>query len=205
MIDWIIQFLQRGDAAGVAARATIIAAFLAFVGVILTTLVTLLNARRSLYVNAVTTERSRWINSLRENISAFSGKLRTLSYNATLGDIPKDEHKKIISDVNTLISLIRLQLNPFGEIDGNIMQLLEKMPALAEKPNGETLRTADDLLIRHSQWLLKAEWEKVKYETRGIVLKSIGAVKARCHLARYRSFARGDGAFSKLRQAQPVE
>lgn len=203
MIDWIIQFLQRGDAAGLAARATIIAAFLAFVGVILTTLVTLLNARRSLYVNAVTTERSRWINNLRENISAFSGKLRTLSYYTTLGDIPKDEHKKIISDVNTLISLIRLQLNPFGEIDGNIIQLLEKMPTLAEKPNGETLRTADDLLIRHSQWLLKAEWEKVKYETRGIVLKGIGVVKARCHLARYRNFALGDGSFSKLRQASP--
>jgi hypothetical protein len=45
------------------------------------------------------------------------------------------------------------------------------MPALANSRNGEKLRIADDLLIKHSQWLLKSEWEKVKSETRGFVLK----------------------------------
>jgi hypothetical protein len=198
MMQWIIDFLQRGDAAGLAARATIVAAFVALVGVIIATLVTLLNARRSLYVGAVTAERSKWINSLRENISTFSGKLRTLSYLMATGQVERNQQEQIVSEVNKLISMIRLQLNPFGEIDSNILRLLERMPALAEKADPQRISSADDLLIKHSQWLLKAEWEKVKYETRGIFLKLTGRLKARCHLIKYRAFARGDGNLERF-------
>ena len=74
--------------------------------------------------------------------------------------LPSREREEYTKKINRLISLIRLQLNPFGEIDQTILSLLESMPALAEQQDGAPLRTADDRLIKHSQWLLKAEWEK---------------------------------------------
>jgi hypothetical protein len=61
----------------------------------------------------------------------------------------------LVEKINRLISLVSLQLNPFGEIDKNILTILAKMPALAGSPNGQKLRIADELLIKHSQWLLK--------------------------------------------------
>jgi hypothetical protein len=118
------------------------------------------------YLNAVTVERSKWINALRDNIASFSGALRTLSFRAETKSLDDDAKIAAITKINKLISLIHLQLNPHGTIERNIATILEQMPALAEKPDGEALRKKDRLLVDHCQWLLKAEWEKVKYEAR---------------------------------------
>ncbi len=73
--------------------------------------------------------------------------------------------------MDELSPLIKLQLNPFGEIDRNIVNLLDRLasraaPLLTDNSDPETLFTADKLLIEHSRWLLKAEREKVKSEAR---------------------------------------
>ena len=47
------------------------------------------------------------------------------------------EQDDLVEKINRLISLVSLQLNPFGEIDKNILTILAKMPALAGSPNGQ--------------------------------------------------------------------
>jgi len=45
------------------------------------------------------------------------------------------------------------------------LSLLDRLPYLSESAQRHPLlRRGDDLLIAHSQWLLKDEWEKVKRE-----------------------------------------
>jgi hypothetical protein len=141
---------------------TIIAAIIALGGVVVSSFISKLISGRTLYINAVTVERSKWIDKLRDNIAKCSGDLRTLSYKVeaayariAVAPVNLQEQDDLVEKINRLISLVSLQLNPFGEIDKNILTILAKMPALAGSPNGQKLRIADELLIKHSQWLLK--------------------------------------------------
>src|SRR3990172_6349073 len=99
----------------------IIVAFIALAGVILSALISKLISGRTLYVNAVTVERSKWIDKLRENIATCSGYLRTLSYQtevadirATVAPISLAEQDALVKEINKLISLLSLQLNPLA-------------------------------------------------------------------------------------------
>jgi len=167
-------------------------ALIALCGVVISALVAWLTALRGQYVSAVTVERSKWINALRENIASFSGKLRTLSFRAETKN--RDDQARIaaVTEINNLISLIHLQLNPHGTIERNIATILERMPALAEKADGAALRKEDRLLIAHCQWLLKAEWEKVKYEAR-LLTRPWLLIKRMLYHCSYRRFCRNAG------------
>jgi hypothetical protein len=169
-------------------------ALIALCGVVITALIAWLNARKALYVNAVTVERSKWINALRENIAAFSGKLRTLSFRVETHSLDEQTRMTAVAEINNLISLIHLQLNPHGAIEQNIARFLERLPSLAERADGATLRREDRRFIAHSQWLLKGEWEKIKYEARGPLVRPWLLVKRQWYLLRYRQFSRNDGA-----------
>ena len=168
-------------------------ALIALCGVIVSALLAWMSGRKSLYVNAVTVERSKWINALRENIASFSGKLRTLSFRAETKKLDDEARLTAVAEINNLISLIHLQLNPFGEIEQKVATILERMPMLAEKADGSQLRDADKLLIAHCQWLLKAEWDKVKYEVRSPLMRPWFWLRAKCYLHRYRQFCRCRG------------
>ncbi len=168
-------------------------AIISLCGVIISAFIAWLIASKALYVNAVTVERSKWINALRENIASVSGKLRTLSFRAEANILDDPTRTAAIAEINNLISLIYLQLNPFGTIERNIVIILERMPGLAERQNGAQLRQEDNLLIRHCQWLLKAEWEKVKYEANWFLLRPWLWLKRQWYLCRYRRFCRNEG------------
>jgi hypothetical protein len=52
-----------------------------------------------------------------------------------------------------------------GNVDRNLLRLVARLPLLSESAERHALlRRGDDLLIAHSQWLLKNEWENVKRE-----------------------------------------
>lgn len=112
--------------------------------------------------------------------------------------IAPEDRAKTLAEINNLISLIRLQLNPFGPIERQVAAILEKMPTLADEKDGAKLRKADDLLIAHSRWLLKAEWEKVKYEARGPLIRPFLSVKQKWFLRRYRQFCAGEGCLNNI-------
>jgi hypothetical protein len=153
-------------------------------------------------VSAVTVERARWINSLRENIAAYSGQVRALvqKIESESGDVgfstfqkQRAERIPYINEIDRLQALIRLQINPNGEIDRNIISILEKMRPLAEGNVGSELNKADELLIAHSQWLLKTEWETVKAEAGMNILPFVRQFKVVSRIRKYRVFCNEGG------------
>ncbi len=142
----------------------ITAAIFALGGVILSALVSLIISRSSLFIMAVTAERSKWIDKLRENIAELLGTCSAIHLTKEQ-NTPEVIAKKEKAD--RLIALITMQLNPDNEIDANMIALLRELPVSAEK-NGN-YRKLEAKFIHHAQFLLKKEWEKVKTEAMGTI------------------------------------
>jgi len=129
------------------------------------------NANRNVYINSITVERSKWIEKLRNNLAAYSAviahtKLRNTGEQENQVALVREK----LEQQNDLAALIQLQLNPRGLIDQNILRIVETICIRTSTSVG-LIQRADELLIGHSQWLLKAEWEKVKYEARGPIYR----------------------------------
>jgi hypothetical protein len=150
------------------ASISLTVACIALVGVVITGIVSLLVARRSTYLNAVTAERSKWIDKLRTNIVemvAVAHELDVKLYRERDGEFQRsDDYDKLTRDITEKIALLRLQLNPEGPIDRNILSLLT---AFRAQVGDQGYHRFEGVFVRHVQWLLKEEWEKVKYEARG--------------------------------------
>ncbi len=94
--------------------------------------------------------------------------------------------------------LIRLQLNPEGVVEQNIIEIVEGIARLAEKRKDFRVFTAHWLLIRHAQWLLKEEWATVKSEAAGLLRRIGAAVKRRQRAKAYQVFCTDDGSLAPL-------
>ena len=162
------------------------------VSAVLSTWVSKLVARRTNYLNVVTAERSKWIENLRSNIAKYSALAHTISYRSTTGsilDLTSPEMQTLLREMRDIRSYLKLQLNPHGEIDKNIIRLVDAIyDASRQTAVGLLLDTAEQLLIVHAQWLLKAEWEKVKAEASWSLNCWRKAREAR-RLSEYKEFA----------------
>ncbi len=183
------EFLGGGPAA-----LAILLALIALCGAIGGAVTSYSIAGRAVYVNSITAERSKWIDKLRTNLATYSGLLAELSFKLLL--LKKEQHQEaaageilaLLKHIKDVVSLIQLQLNPWGVIDRNILLLLENIVVrLDSEPT--LIDKADKLLIAHSQWLLKAEWEKVKFEARGPVHRLLNRTTADERLCEYRHWA----------------
>jgi len=147
------------------------AAMIAFLGAVISVFVSafisLLVSRRSAYINAVTAERSKWIDKLRENIADLFGAGGALRI---IPRLSSNEARIQREKLDRLIALITMQLNPKGRIDANMITLLALFPARAED-NAADYRALEAAFVRHSQFLLKEEWETVKREAMGLLAK----------------------------------
>jgi hypothetical protein len=135
----------------------------------------LVNNRRTTFINSVTAERVRWINTLRENLSRFAG----LVFNyATVAHTDDAESRTIFRKTDRLRLLIKLQLNPNEPFDQEIEALLDQI-YLQNKGIGTegTLKLLDDL-IKAGQRLLKQEWDKVKEESSEATYKIHGVTES---------------------------
>lgn len=189
------------------AQVALVAACLTFLSAGIAALVSLWVSARTRYINAVTAQRSEWIEKLRINIAKYSGTARSLHYKISKGEkaAASQEYDALILAANDLIPLIRLQLNPFGKADQNFLRIINQVALFAEKEDSSGLDKADDLLIRHAQWLLKAEWEKVKSESRGVLSRPGAWVKTFLYNCRYRKFCEGEGSLSAVEGNTPRE
>ena len=147
-----------------AAAATVSAAIIAVCGVIFSAFSAFATGRRSVYIASVTAERSKWIEKLRSIIAELLQVCAAIS-NETEGKRAYDEKR---NRADGLISLISLQLNPAddGGIDKNLITHLSVLVTATEGSVDE-FRTEEQKFVRHSQCMLKEEWEKVKSEARG--------------------------------------
>lgn len=131
------------------------------------------NNKKTSFINTVTSERVKWLEKLRKNISDFCGLTHTWTRSKVQGT---PEEIKILGEIDKLRYLIRLQLNPKTEnnkpnADKKIEDLISKIPDLTDSSMKDELDVAIHELIGISQTLLKNEWEKVKFEAKNGDLK----------------------------------
>ncbi len=119
--------------------------------------------RRTSFINTVTNQRVKWIEQLRQDISAFSGLTHTWCFSELEG---KPEELEVLKEIDRLQHVIRLRLNPDGTHDRKIAPLIRRIPDLTHISKREELTAALEELITTTQQLLKEEWEKVKAEAK---------------------------------------
>ena len=156
---------------------TITVAIIALCGVLISAFVAFITGRRSVYISSVTAERSKWIDKLRGNIAELVGVCSAIHLHLPIDGAHTSrtaEEKKVDLErryqADRFIALITLQLNPNEKsgIDKNIILHMEKLTSAAENPKGD-YRTEERKFVRHCQFLLKEEWEKVKSEALGTI------------------------------------
>jgi endo-1,4-beta-D-glucanase Y len=139
------------------------------VGIAATFLISLVNIvyniyinRRTTYINSVTSERVKWINALRENVSKYAG----LTYNWVISDIEEgsEESKKILKEIDQLRILIQLQINPNEDLGKSIISCIDTISTHTHESQKEVLKKDLKGLVSDVQNLLKEEWDKVKDE-----------------------------------------
>ncbi|MEK7384334.1 MAG: hypothetical protein AAB262_13750 [Elusimicrobiota bacterium] len=124
--------------------------------------------KKTAFINTVTSERVKWLDKLRGNISGFCGLTHTWTRSEIQGT---PEKIQILKEIDKLRYLIRLQLNPKSDdgkqnFDKQIEDLVAEIPNLTDVRDRDDLEAAIDKLIVASQSLLKEEWEKVKSEAK---------------------------------------
>jgi hypothetical protein len=176
-----------------ASSPALVAAAIAFVGVLVSTLVSATVSKRATYISTVTAERSKWIDKLRNNISRLISLLHTVDREMYRDHSFSDTKQfgELSAQIVEAMALVRLQLNPAGKIDINILALLF---AAQDQIGEQDYKAFERLFVRHVQWLLKEEWEKVKYEARGPVGKLWAAYKKLRRKSAYENFCAHEGA-----------
>ena len=95
-------------------------------------------------------------------------------------------------NADRLIALITLQLNPNDEsgIDQRLIELFPELVKSSEKDD-DSYRVFEQRFVRHAQFLLKEEWEKVKTEAKGTVWAWLtgSGCRRRKRLSDYREFS----------------
>jgi hypothetical protein len=119
------------------------------------------NMRRTNFINTVTSQRVKWIEQLRQDISTFAGLTYTWSASNMEG---KPQEFEMVREIDRLRYVIRLRLNPRGQYDSRIEVLQEEIPTYSDPSQSAKLLAALKDLTVTTQLLLKEEWEKVKKE-----------------------------------------
>ena len=135
-------------------------------GVVVTLILGLVNlyfnlrsARRTSFINTVTSERVKWIAKVRENVATLCSLCDQWMWHKTQESTP-DLQRQIESKKNE----VRLQLNPGDSEDREIARLLDGLPSRVQSMTPEDYRARQTLLINATQAMLKREWDKVKEE-----------------------------------------
>jgi hypothetical protein len=122
------------------------------------------NNRKTRFINTVTTSRIRWIDSLRDKVSAFIAvTIRLLN-----PEMLKREQETIggwARERDTLMQQIILHLNPNDEKDQAIRLRVDELYVLANQGSyTREIATRLEELRDATGDYLKKEWEKVKDE-----------------------------------------
>jgi hypothetical protein len=115
--------------------------------------------KRTLFVNAVTAERVKWIAQIRHNVSILCSLCNQWILHRTQEKTPELQR-----EIERMRNEVRLQLNPKDIDDVAIEHLLTQLPSWTNPVTPEMYRIIENDLIQATQRMLKREWDKVKDE-----------------------------------------
>ncbi len=121
------------------------------------------NNKRTTFINTVTSERMKWIHNTREAISTLCG--RTHYWVMTQNELSDEESNNVRKEVDKLMLLVKLYLNPESDKDIEIMNLIDEIPKYTDKSQAEQMKDLQSRIVEKSQFLLKGEWDKVRDES----------------------------------------
>jgi hypothetical protein len=78
----------------------------------------------------------------------------------------KDGELETLKEIDRLRYVIRLRLNPKDQPDFKMASLIKQIPDLTHKSQRDELLSALEALTVATQDMLKAEWDKVKAESK---------------------------------------
>jgi hypothetical protein len=127
------------------------------------------NTKKKLLLESVTAERSKWRESLREDVAAFNALASEYYY--TVCDLDNEQADKLFAaHIQELIRLrvrVRLRLNPNELIHSNDVKLVRAMSRIIlqfETKQYDGLHHELLRIERCAQRILKHEWDKAKRE-----------------------------------------
>ena len=137
------------------------------VGLVVTLFLGVMNAianfrlsRRTTFINTVTSQRIKWIEQLRQDVSSYAG----LTFHWVSTDLQDgSKRQELLQEIDRLQHVIRLRLNPSGEEDKKIAHYLAEIPKHTDR--SDVISTLLEDLTAATQRLLKEEWDKVKMES----------------------------------------
>lgn len=135
----------------------------------------IINSKKTIYINSITTLRTKWLNEMKDYISEFCG----LTYNYGISNLPRSSHTDLVERIDKLRFLIKLNLNPKDDFDKLILEKIDVIPTLTNKRDFTELTKELDELTILSQKMVKLEWEGIKAEAKSGILKNSKKTKLR--------------------------
>lgn len=199
MFEWWSEMLQDPTRVGVVAAWFTGGA--AIISVIISAVVSTIVSRRSVYINAVTAERSKWIETLRGTVSKMSAaadRVVTLRQAKTADYADSVEWATDTQELHRLMSDLTLRLNPTEPEALNLLKAARKLDAAARLHSSAAVILASEIMVRHAQWVLKAEWERVKEEAAGPLHALRFWIRGWRRRKAYKQFLLSDGSLERL-------
>jgi hypothetical protein len=147
-------------------KISLVAIAATFIVALINLVYTILNNRKTAFVNTVTASRLKWIDSLRDKVSAFISVTVRILNPEMATRAPQDVHP-LLRERDMLMHQIILHLNPNDVEDQAIHKSVELVVELTQRG----VYTADlhKLLVdlrNATQVYLKKEWTRVKCESK---------------------------------------
>ena len=199
MFAWLFEVLEDPTRVGVVAAWFTGGA--AIISVIISAVVSTIVSRRSVYINAVTAERSKWIEMLRGTISKMSAaadRVVTLRKAKTVDYAESVEWATDTQELHRLMSDLMLRLNPTEPEALNLLKAARKLNAAARLHSSAAVILADEIMVRHAQWVLKGEWERVKEEAAGPLKAPRFWIRGWRRRRAYKQFLLNEGSLKRL-------
>ena len=139
-------------------------ACIAALAAMLSTVLTVVSSGKSTYIETVTVQRIRWIDALRDDLTAFITRLID-QRGLIIGGKPTDRQRRAYLQAYERMVSILLKLNTKSEVDRRVLRELLHCIAAPRAADSDELDHAVARLNEAANDLLKEEWEKVKWES----------------------------------------
>lgn len=143
-----------------------ISAITALVAVIVGPSVAVYLAQRQIHASVVSSNRQKWIDTLRDQLSEIITSIRIFGLHRSMDSIEQEEFAQRLEKLTLMETKINLLLNPLETdhkaISETIHTAIEKLFLGNERDKRIAVKELSAELISQAQVVLKREWQRVK-------------------------------------------